>query len=44
MCGPLFVGCVGMGSPVLFILRARLLLYYVGSVVSRVQVVFLDLV
>ena len=32
-------GCVAMGSAVLFILRSRLLLYYAGSGVNRVQVV-----
>ena len=31
-------GCVTMGSPVLFILRSRLLLYSAGSGVNRVQV------
>ena len=31
--------CVAMGSTVLFILRSRLLLYYTGSGVKRVQVV-----
>ena len=31
--------CVAMGIAVLFILRSRLLLYYVGSGVNRVQVV-----
>ena len=31
--------CVAMGSVVLFILRARLLLYSAGSGVNRVQVV-----
>ena len=31
--------CVAMGSAVLFILRSRLLLYYAGSGVNRVQVV-----
>ena len=32
-------GCVAMGSAVLFIWRSRLLLYYAGSGVNRVQVV-----
>ena len=32
-------GCVAMGSAVLFILRARLLLYSVGSRVNRGQVI-----
>ena len=36
---PITFGCVAMGSPVLFILRSRLLLYSAGSVVYRVQVV-----
>ena len=33
-------GYIAMGSPVLFILRSRLLLYSAGSGVGRVQVVF----
>ena len=36
---PILVGCVAMGSAVLFILRFRLLLYSAGSGVNRVQVV-----
>ena len=36
---PRTFGCVAMGSAVLFILRSRLLLYYAGSGVNRVQVV-----
>ena len=32
--------CVAMGSAMLFILRSRLLLHYVGSGVNRVQVFF----
>ena len=36
---PRTFACVAMGSAVLFILRSRLLLYYAGSGVSRVQVV-----
>ena len=36
---PRTFGCVAMGSAVLFILRCRLLLYYAGSVVNKVQVV-----
>ena len=32
-------GCVAMGSAVWFILRFRLLLYYEGSGVNRMQVV-----
>ena len=36
---PRTVGCVVMGSVVLFILRSRLLLYSTGSGVNRVQVV-----
>ena len=35
---------VAMRSPVLFILRSRLLLYSVGSGVNSVQVVLSDLV
>ena len=35
---PTTLGCVAMGSAVLFILRSRLLVYYVGSGVNRVQV------
>ena len=33
------VGCVAMGSEMLFILRSRLLVYSAGSGVNRVQVV-----
>ena len=36
---PSTCGYVAIGSAVLFILRSRLLLYYVGSGVNRVQVV-----
>ena len=36
---PRTLGCVDMGSAVLFILRSRLLSYSAGSVVNRVQVV-----
>ena len=36
---PRTFGCVAMGSAVLFILRSRLLLYFAGSGVNRVQVV-----
>ena len=36
---PRTIGCVTMGSAVLFILRSRLLLYSAGSVVNRVQFV-----
>ena len=36
---PITVGCVAMGSVVLFILTSRLLLYSTGSGVNRVQVV-----
>ena len=36
---PKIFGCVAMGSILLFILRSRLLVYSVGSGVSRVQVV-----
>ena len=32
-------GCVAMGSALLFIFRPRLLVYYAGSCVVRVQVV-----
>ena len=32
-------GCIAMGSAVLFIFRSRLLFYYAGSGVNRVQVV-----
>ena len=31
-------GCVAMGSRVLFSLRSRLILYYAGSGVNRVQI------
>ena len=41
---PRTLGCVSMGSAMLFILRSRLLLYSAGSGVNRVQVVCLDLV
>ena len=37
---PRTLGCVAMGSAVLFILRSRLLLYSEGSGVNRAQVVF----
>ena len=37
---PRTLGCVAMGSAVLFISRSRLLLYSAGSGVNRVQVVF----
>ena len=36
---PITFWCVAMCSAVLFILRARLLLYSAGSVVNRVQVI-----
>ena len=36
---PRTFGCVAMGSAVLFILRARLLLYSIGTGVNRMQVV-----
>ena len=36
---PRTCGYVAMGSAVLFILRSRLLVYYAGSGVNRVQVV-----
>ena len=36
---PRTFGCVAMGSAMLFILRSRLLLYYAGCGVNRVQVV-----
>ena len=36
---PSTFGCIDMCSAVLFILKSRLLLYYAGSGVSRVQVV-----
>ena len=36
---PRTYGCVSMGSPVLFILRSRLLLYSAESGVNRVQIV-----
>ena len=35
---PRSLGCVAMGSAVLFILRSRLLLYFSGSGVNKVQV------
>ena len=37
---PRTYGCVAMGSAVLFILRSRFLLYYAGSGVNIMQVVF----
>ena len=37
---PRTFGCVAMHSAMLFIFRSRLLLYYAGSGVNRVQVVF----
>ena len=39
MVRPRTLGCVAMGSAVLFVLRSRLLLYSAGSGVNRVQVV-----
>ena len=36
---PRTFGCVAMGSPLLFIVRSRLLVYSAGSGVNRVQVV-----
>ena len=36
---PTTVGCIAMGSTMLFILRSRLLLYSAGSGVNRVKVV-----
>ena len=36
---PRAVGCVAMGSSLLFILRSRVLVYSAGSGVNRVQVV-----
>ena len=36
---PRTIGCIDMGSAVLFILRSRLLLYSAESGVNRVQVV-----
>ena len=36
---PRTIGCVAMGSVVLFILRSRLLVYSLGFGVNRVQVV-----
>ena len=35
---PRIVGCVAMGSALLFIVRSRLLVYSAGSGVNRVQV------
>ena len=35
---PRTFGCVAMGSALLFIIRSRLLVYYAGSGVNRVQV------
>ena len=37
---PITFGCVVMGSALLCIFRSRLLVYYEGSGVNRVQVVF----
>ena len=39
MVGPRPVGCVPMGSALLFIVRSRLLVYSAGSGVNRVHVV-----
>ena len=36
---PRTFGCITMGSALLFILRSRLLVYYAGSGVNRVQAV-----
>ena len=36
---PRTFGCIGMGSALLCILRSRLLVYFAGSGVNRVQVV-----
>ena len=36
---PITFGCFAMGSALLFILRSRLLLYFAGSGVNRVEVV-----
>ena len=36
---PRTFGCVAMGSALLFIVKSRLLVYYAGSGVNRVQVV-----
>ena len=36
---PRTFGCIAMGSALLFIVRSRLLVYYAGSGVNRVQVV-----
>ena len=36
---PRTFGCVAMGSALLFIVRSRLLIYFAGSGVNRVQVV-----
>ena len=41
---PKTVGCPAIGNAVLFTLMSRLLLYFAGSGVNRVQVVCLDLV
>ena len=41
---PRTFGCVAMCSALLFIVRARLLVYSAGSSVNRVQVFSLDLV
>ena len=36
---PITFGCVAMGIALLFIVRSRLLVYYAGSGVNKVQVV-----
>ena len=36
---PIPIGCIAMGSAVLFILRSKLLFYSAGSGVNRVQVI-----
>ena len=36
---PRIFGCIAMGSPLLCIFRSRLLIYYAGSGMNRVQVV-----
>ena len=36
---PITFGCVAMGSALLFIVRSRLLVYFAGSVATRMQVV-----
>ena len=38
MVRPRTFGCIAMGSALLCILKSRLLVYYAGSVVNRVQV------